>query len=257
MKNFVLFILTLSLFNITGLAQQSGSDFDTTQFNRRLELANRFVDYEYFTEQALNAISNQTELESAEWFSYTGSNCWFTVAGKTDNNTFIISKHLKTDPSGNITEYTGIYDTSKLIASGLALSQAQKQFQHIRDTSNMYFSNFVNQNPDRTISVWYFPAFQPSGQAIYGCEWEYMFDSSGKSLIKQVSYSNSVTSVWIGQPRELWLNYRSADSATVGSLFFVQSFRDYFTRIRIDTRVITSTTSKNSKGNYIWLHKVK
>lgn len=257
MKNFILLLLSLSLFNSSGVAQQSWHEFDTIQFNRQLELANRFVDCEYFTEQALSTVSNQPDLESLDWFSYKESNSWFTVGGKITNNSFGIRTHLKTDSSGRVTEYAGNYDTSKLIASGLALSQAQKRFQLIRDTSNMYFSTFINQNPDRTISVWYFPAFQPSGQAIFGCEWEYIYDESGKSLLKQDSYLNTVTSVWIGQPRELWLNYRNTVAPTVGSLFFVQSFRDFFTRIRIDTLKSTSMTSKNSEGNYIWSHKMK
>jgi hypothetical protein len=76
-------------------------------------------------------------------------------------------------------------------------------------------------------------------------------------LLEQKSFVNVVTGVWIGQPRELWLNYRNADAPTVGSLFFTQSFRDYFTRIRIDTKISTSTTYKDNSGNYLWNHKIK
>jgi len=257
MKKTFLSIVFISVLLVAGRAQQSIPEFDSVLFNKHLEFAEWLVEYEYFTQLAIGKISNLADNPVSDWFSYKENNQWHTVGGSVVENTFLMSKLIIIDSLYSITDYTGSYDTLKLNAAGLALSQADKQFQLIRDTSNIYFNSFLICNPDKTISIWYLPAFQPSGQAIYGCEWEYVFNETGKILLTQKSYSNRITAVWIGQPRELWLNYRNTDTPTVGSLYFVQSFRDYFTRIRIDTRISISTISKDINGNYTWSHKMK
>jgi hypothetical protein len=196
-------------------------------------------------------------VSAIEWFSFYKNNTWHTVGGNVADNKFRIKHDVKTDSVNSVSEYKGSYDTSKLNSLGFALSKANKQFQPVRDTCSIYFNPFVISNPDQTISVWFLPSFQPSGQAIYGYEWEYIFDKSGTEFLRLNSNTNILTGVWIGQPRELWLNYRNTDKPTLGSVFFALSFRDYFTRIRIDTRISTSTIAKNSNGNYTWVHKIK
>jgi hypothetical protein len=252
-KLFLIFILI----PMSVLPVKAQQEFDTTQFNKHLEFANWLVDYEYFTQLAIDNLNKQPDVSATLWFSYNQNNNWHTIGGNFTDDTFRISRHVITDTLFTVSDYTGISDTVQLTASGTALSKADDHFQLIRDTCRMYFNSFLKHNADQTISVWYFPAFQPSGQAIYGCEWEYIFDKSGKNLLTQNSYCNNITSVWVGQPRELWLNFRNTDKPTVGSLFFVQSFRDYFTRIRIDTRISTSTLEKDGNGIYYWTHKMK
>lgn len=257
MSKTLLLILFIPFFALSGKAQSAGHEFDTIQFNQYLDFANQLIEYEFYTKQATDKISQQEDVSVIEWFSYKENNTWHTVGGNFKDDSFRISRHVIFDSINSISDYTGMYDTLKLNASGSALSMANTQFQLIRDTCNLYFNSFVHCNPDQTISVWFLPAFQPSGQAIYGYEWEYIFDKTGKNLVRQNSHTNILTGIWIGQPRELWLNYRNTDKPTVGSVFFALSFRDYFTRLRIDTRVSISTTSKNAAGNYIWTHKLK
>jgi len=253
----LLVVVLVSVFAALGLAQSASHNFDSAGFSKNLELANRFIECEFYTQLAMDKFSRSEDVSAAEWFSYKENKTWHTVAGNSTENTFKITKHVTFDSLNNISEYKGISDTALLNAAASAFAEANTRFQLIRDTSNLYFNSFVNWNPDQTISIWFLPAFQPSGQAIYGCEWEYIFDKTGRNLLRQNSFANIITGVWIGQPRELWLNYRNTDSPTVGSVFFAQSFRDYFTRIRIDTRTSTSTVTKDSNGNYIWTHKMK
>jgi hypothetical protein len=238
-------------------AQTAIQEFDTIQFNKQLEFVNHLIEYEFYTQLAIDKFSKIPETSDLEWFSFRDNNMWHSVGGKSIGNKFTVKNHVKIDSAYAISEHNGISDTSKLNAFGSALSVANSHFQSIRDTCHIYFNPFVISNPDQSISIWYLPAFQPSGQAIYGCEWEYIFDKTGGNLTGQNSYAGIVTGVWIGQPRELWLNYRNIDKPTIGSIFFALSFRDYFTRIRIDTRISTSTTTKDSSGNYIWTHKIK
>ena len=257
MKKTFLFAFLIPVSILWGKAQTSGQVFDTVQFNKQLELVNQLIEYETYTQLVIDKFSRQPETSDLEWFSFKENNIWHSVGGNSDGISFIIKNHVTYDTIYGISEYTGNSDSSKLSAFGSALSIANSQFQIIRDTSSIYFNSFVIRNPDQTISVRYLPAFQPSGQAIYGCEWEYIFDKTGKNLLSQNSFLNRITGVWIGQPRELWLNYRNTDKPTIGSIFFALSFRDFFTRIRIDTRISTSTTTKDARGNYTWTHKMK
>jgi hypothetical protein len=254
--------LLLIVFLISGLfwmakAQLSNRQFDTVQFNKQLELANQLTENEFCTQTAIGKFSKMEDVSVIEWFSYRHNNAWYTVGGNVSGDKLKIIHHVAFDSLYTMSDYTGTYDTSGLNAYGLALSLANSQFQSIRDTTSIYFNSFVINNPEQTISIYYFPAFQPSGQALYGWEWEYIFDKTGKILLSRNAYTNILTGVWIGQPRELWLNYRNTDKPTPGSIFFALSFRDYFTRIRIDTRISTSTTTKDSIGNYSWSHKMK
>lgn len=252
-----LFVFLILASSLTVYSQPSNSPFDTILFNKQIEFANQLIDYEFYTQQVIEKFSKLEDVSAIEWFTYFENNSWNTVGGNVIDSKYSIIHHVSTDSLNSISEDYSNYDTSKINAPGFALSSANLQFQAIRDTCSIYFNSFVIGNSDKTISVWYLPAFQPSGQAIYGYEWEYIFDKSGKNLLRQNSFTNILTGVWIGQPRELWLNYRNTDKPTIGSIFFAQSFRDYFTRIRIDTRISTSTTTKDAKGNYTWLHKMK
>jgi hypothetical protein len=257
MRKVLLSAIFISVFALMAKAQTSSHVFDTMQFNKQLEFANHLIEYEFYTQLAVDKFSKMPETADSEWFSYQENNTWHSVGGKSTGSTFEIKNHVTYDSLYILSDYRGISDTTKLNALAYALANANTQFQIIRDTSSIYFNSFVISNDDQTISIWYLPAFQPSGQAIYGCEWEYIFDKAGKNLLRKNAYINIITGVWIGQPRELWLNYRNTGKPTIGSVFFALSFRDYFTRIRIDTRISTSTTSKDADGVYNWLHKIK
>jgi hypothetical protein len=257
MKKIILFAILISLTPILAKAQIPGQAFDTLQFNKLLEVANHLIEYEFYTQLATDKYSKLPETSNFEWFSYQYNNTWHSAGGNSNGNTFAIKSQITFDSLYNISEIKGITDTSRINALGSALALANSQFQIVRDSSSIYFNSFVIGNSDQTISIRYLPAFQPSGQALYGCEWEYIFDDTGKKLLTQNSFIHKITGVWIGQPRELWLNYRSTDKPTLGSVFFALSFRDYFTRVRIDTQISTSTTTKLPDGNYNWVHKMK
>ena len=257
MKKSILFFLFILLFPWIGQTQSPNLKFDSITFDKQLEIANWFIECEYYTQLAVDKFSKLEDVSSSDWFSFSENQAWHTIGGISDGNSFRITQHVIFDSANRVSDFTGISDTSKLIASGSALARANTQFRSIRDTSNLYFNTFIYRNPDLTVSVWFLPAFQPSGQAIYGCEWEFVFDKNGINLLRQNKFTNKITGVWIGEPRELWLNYRNTDKPTLGSVFFAQYFRDYFTRIRIDTRISTSTTKKETSGKYSWSHRMK
>lgn len=247
---------------LTGILPQVKSqsvitEFDSIRFNKQVLLAKMLTEYEYFNKLTLNEISQGTDITTTDWFSFYENNTWHTIGGNIVDTGFIISKHIILDSLNNISESHQNSDLTKLEASGFALASANDHFQLVRDTSNLYFNSFLVWNEDQSISIWFFPAFQPSGQAIYGCEWEYVYDKTGRKLLKQNSYTQPLTTIWIGQPREIWLNYRNTDIPTLGSIFFALSFCDYFTKVRIDTHLIICSLAKDNKGDYFWKFKKK
>jgi hypothetical protein len=257
MRNRHILIIIATFLAVGAKSQESFLQFDTAQFGARMQLAGKLVDYEYYMQVSLNKMKLSQESSSLEWFGFSCNNKWHTVGGTFTDRNFNVIKHVTIDSVDNLINFTGNSDTANIAASGSAFSIANEYFQLIRDTTSIYFSSFLWKNPDSTISIWFLPAFQPSGQAIYGCEWEYVFDKSGLNLHTVHSYTGNTAGVWIGQPRELWLNYRNTVTPTVGSIYFALSFCDYFTRLRIDTRSSTSTLAKDSKGKYSWSHRMK
>lgn len=238
-------------------AQENIQAFDTSTFSRNLGQANELVECDYITQMAIANLSQKEDVSASDWYSVKISDTWHVIGSSLIGGSLNIDKHFIVDSLYTISVFSGTCDTSRLLAAGYSLDMANRLFQVIRDTSSIYFSSLVHLNPDQTVSIWFLPALQPSGQAVYGCEWEYTFDYSGKNLLKKIFFTNKVTGVWIGQPCELWLNYRNTAAPTVGSLFFALSFRDYFTRLRIDTQKSTSTIWKDNDGNYFWSHKLK
>jgi hypothetical protein len=255
-KTFLIFVFVL-FYGLCVKSQSSLPEFDTLKFDKDLELAEWFYEYEFRTQSAVDKFGRQLDDAGANWFSYSENSIWHTISGKLVENKFIIFKNIISDSLDNIENFSGSFDTLKVNACGIAISKAESYFQLVRDTANIYFNSFVAVNPDQYISVWFFPALQPSGQAVYGCEWEYVFDKSAAKLINQHFFISHISGVWIGKPRELWLNYRNTSSPTLGSLFFAVSYCDFFTRIHIDTQHITNTISKNENGNYTWKCKAK
>jgi len=136
-----------------------------------------------------------------------------------------------------------------------ALAKCLVEMNSVIDSVNIHMNQYIHRLPDKSIEVWILPAFQPSGQAIYGAEWKFHLDSQGLKILDTYSYTSGLKSVWIGQPRELWLNYRDINQPTTGSIYFAWSFKDYFTRIHIATNNSISTLQKNSSGQYSWDYK--
>jgi hypothetical protein len=257
MKKFLLSCLLILLFISAINAQKSIGEFDTLLFGQNIKIAGRLVENDYVNEIALDFLNQKQEQHPLHSFCYETDNQWYFITGIFRDGTYEITRKLVIDTLYNVTECPEKHDTDKLEASLSAIMKSESQFQVIRDTSSIYFSSFVYHNTDQSISVWFLPKLQPSGQALYGSEWEYVFDRTGKSLLMINSLTNPVKGVWLGQPREFWLNYRNQESPTVGSLYFALSFRDFFSRIRIDTRFFINTLEKSSEGKYTWTHRKK
>ncbi|HEY0428561.1 MAG TPA: hypothetical protein VGC76_12340, partial [Pyrinomonadaceae bacterium] len=120
------------------------------------------------------------------------------------------------------------------------------------------FNQYIKLNADKTFSVWMLPAFQTNGTAVYGGEFIYTIDQTGNKITKDESYyQGGFRGFKTDPPREIWLNYREKDKPTLGAIFFVWYYRQYFTNIYIDNSASTSTLIKDKDKGYIWVHVEK
>jgi hypothetical protein len=134
------------------------------------------------------------------------------------------------------------------------LIKSDNEFQVVRDTCPFYFNRFIILNPDKSVSVWYLPDMQPSGQLIYGVEWEYIYDPETGSLLKTNFVNTSVKGIWPGQPRAQWIVNKSVKIPSVNSLYFALLYADYFTKIVIDNQHVTTIYQPSGSENTGWIY---
>ena len=174
--------------------------------------------------------------------------------GKLENNKFDQVFHYVVDGSGKITRTTDKIDEAFLIANAKALQLAQKKLIEVIPAGSPAHNTYIKRNDDKTFNVWVFPAFQTNGVAVYGGEFIYTIDATAEKITKDESYFQGAFRGFNAKPpREIWLHYTEKEKPTLGSIFFVWYYKNYFTRISIKNAKSTSLVIKNG-GEYMWVH---
>lgn len=256
--------MTLLLLAFVAFGQQTaGLQFDVADFNKKFEVAAWLVRYDQVAWKTTDVLlkKDKSELEKlgAEWFCFEDeSGVWHAVYGKYADGKYDLAFHYKFDKDAKITETNEKIDTVFLNLHARALVTAnQKQLAAIKDRDVPRFNQYIRQNKDKTFNVWLFPAFQTNGTAVYGGESIYTIDESGTKITKDESYyQREFKGFRATPPREIWLNYRELEKPSLGSIFFVWYYKEYFTKIFIDNSKSTSTVVKEG-DEYIWVHAEK
>lgn len=235
--------------------------FDRDAFEKLEHTAQQLIDNEDLLDYATDRFRREFKEVAGQNYipslAYPDGEYWKVLFFRYQDSVFSLIAKYQIDSIIRIADTDGTSLTSRDTIFIKCLIKANSFMSPIMDTNEYYFSTLLRQNENKSISVHYFPAFQPSGQALYGVEWCYTFNEDGSQVLSKQFNSIGLNSVWIGQPREYWLNYRELDIPTVESLFFALKYRDYFTRLRIDFKNTTCTTSRNREGNYTWDIKLK
>ena len=114
-------------------------------------------------------------------------------------------------------------------------------------------NTYIKRNDDKTFNVWLFPAFQTNNVAVYGGEFVYTIDGTAEKIKKDESYFQGTFRGFNAKPpREIWLNYSEKEKPTLGSIFFVWYYKEYFTNIYINNAKSTSSVIKQG-GEYVWV----
>jgi hypothetical protein len=267
-KYLFLFLILLPAF-LTGVAQNSPKTIpDSSILNQEISMAEWMTAYDEVASLVSDSLrpfrTEPIQRLSTPGFCLQDANgLWHIVFGKTENgrwftpifdysldSSFLLSNNLQTAD-------TVLYS----VFSHILWLSAEKM-KGISDSAGIHLNQYIRRISADQIEVWILPAFQPSGQAVYGGEWKfiYTFSESGQVRLQSdlsASYFSGFKGVWIGQPRELWLNYRDAKSLTPGSIIFAWNYKDFFSGIHINTETGTTSLRKNKSGKYSWEFRQK
>lgn len=265
MKKFLIAVLflTQTLVVFGQKPKQVGPDFDIPDFNKKVEVAEWLVRYDTVAWKTTDVMMTQNKEDIArlgrEWFCFEDKkNEWHAVYGKLENDKFEVVFHFVLDAAGNITRSEDKLDQDFLVPHARALNTAQKKQRESIPAGSPAHNQYIKRNSDQTFSVWLLPAFQPDGTAMFGGEFIYTVDPSGSNITKDESYfQGAFRGFKTTPPREIWLNYREKEKPTLGTVFFVLYYKDYFTRIFIDNTKSTSTIIKDGANGYMWLNVEK
>jgi hypothetical protein len=258
---FVLFLLM----TVTTYAQKpAGFKFDAADFSKKFEVAEWLVRYDTVAWKTTDVVMQQDKKELAklgrEWFCFEDKNgLWHAVYGKFADDKYETVFHLTMTKDSQVSIVKDAVDQNFLNAHARALATAMtKLAAATKDRDMPRFNQYIKQNADKSFSVWLLPAFQTNGMAVYGGEAIYSISADGKNVIKDESYfQKDFLGFKASPPREIWLNYRELEKPTLGAIFFVWYYKDYFTSIIIDNATSTSTVVGVKEKNPLWVHVEK
>jgi hypothetical protein len=261
-------ILIAFLFVFTSYAQKAekpgtdGPDFDIVDFNKKFEVAQWLVEYDNVawktTDELMKQDKKDLERLGAEWFCFKDkSGLWHAVYGKLTGATYEPVVHFVMATTEKITKSDAKIDQEFLNSHAISLSTSRAKLAGTIPKDSPRFNQYIKQNSDKTFSVWLLPAFQPNRMAVFGGEAIYTIDATGKKILKDESYFQpNFRGFMADPPREIWLNYREMKKPSLGAIFFVWYYKQYFTKIVIDNEMSTSTVIKTGDG-YMWAHVEK
>lgn len=257
-------IAFIAIFTVVAFGQKTEKpNFDTVDFNKKFEVAKWLVEYDLVAWKTSDVVTRQDkeELEKLgqEWFCFQDRNkLWHAVYGKYENDKYDPVFHFTMNDQEKITHSSEKIDPEFLNSHARALVSANKLVVSKVGNETPRFNQYIKQNADKTFSVWILPAFQTNGVAVYGGEFIYTIDQTGNKIIKDESYfQGQFRGFKVDKPREIWLNYIEKDKPTLGSIFFVWYYKQYFTNIFIDNSQSTSTVIRSDTKEYIWVNVEK
>lgn len=253
-------ILTILFFGLTTLVYGQ-LNFDITDFNRKMEVAEWLCKYDMVawctSDSVMTQDKNEIERLGKEWFCFEQNDTWHAVYGKYENNLYDLVFHFKVDNKGQVIRTTETVDTTLLHRYSRALQTADNQLKALKDTVNLRFNQYIKENDDKTLSVWILPAFQPNSVAVYGGEFIYTIDQTGTQVLKDDSYfQGEFRGFKVDKPREIWINYCDTEKPTLGAVFFAWYYKSYFTKIVVDNSKSISTPFKYD-NSWTWIHAEK
>lgn len=237
--------------------------FNHQAFLEKVTVAAWMVDYDSVAWRMSELVTMATYDELArmgkEWFLFKGKDSlWNGVYGKFKDSTYDLVLHYKLGANDTIDVDCDEVDSVMLFAVSRAIRGAFKEAAAILGKSSVRFNKFVKYNADKTVSIWLMPALQSLGIAVYGGEFYYHYDATGKVLLdREEYYQGSFKGFKTGKVREVRLNYEDVNAPTLGAVYFALQYRQFFSDIYIDTRESSSMQHFKPGAGYSWRHADK
>ena len=263
-KILILFFCAFSYLTYGQKIPNPGIIFNLADFNKKAAIADWLYKYDIVARMTSDSAMAQDKKEvmrlGKEWFCFQDkSEVWHAVYGKYANGIFVQVFHYTFDKTLKIKKIPDKVDTLLTNTYSRALITANKKFSVYKDSlHNVGFNPYIKKNDDKTFTVWMLPAFQKANYVVYGGEFIYTIDRSGKKILKDNSYyQGKLRGFKIDKPRTIMIDYSELESPTLGAIFFVWSYKKYFTNIYIRCAHSKSTVIKDENNVYTWVHAGK
>ncbi len=251
-------IILIVCLSVLGQRPSDGPKFiDLADLAKKQETAAWLVAYDNVAWQTTDTVLQQEKKDlerlGQEWFCFRHTDgLWHAIYGKFVDKKYELVFHFVMEANGKISKSNTKIDQSFLDVHAGALALGNAKLRSTIPADSPKFNQYVRQNPDKTISVWFFPAFQTNRVAIYGGEAIYTIDAAATKIIKDESYfQRDFRGFKTEPPRKIRVDYPELKQPTLGAIFFSWYYRNYFTEIMIDNSE-SSTFLTQVDGKHIW-----
>ena len=188
-----------------------------------------------------------------EWLCFRQGGQWHAVFGRFDSTAdryeIVVHYLLRDTVPINTREPL---DTPMVTGAARALHYATAHLPQGFTASGFRFNTYVVPN-DSILVVWMLPAWQPTGEVVFGGEAEYAFDPSGRRLKQERVLDGPLRWFRPDSTVAFRIDSDSPDVPTVGNLFFFYLVRRYFKSVRIKTAQYSSIRVASDSGE-VWVH---
>ncbi len=261
----LLFLISCHFWAFSQSKAKSTFKFDLVDFTKKQKQAEWLYQYDQFAwitsdSVAAENIKEHTRL-GEEWFCYQDNKrVWHGIYGDYKNGKFDVVFHYTGTPT-KVKEVKMPVDTLILHRYARALNTAHVALnsKHKDDIVDIRLNQFIQKNADKSFTVWLLPAYQSNETLIYGGEFTYQIDSTGKILLKDDSYfKGTFTKVKLEKRnKELTVEYPELDKPTLGGIFFSWTYKEFFPSLSLKTKTsINTIVSKKVSGKetFGWQH---
>ncbi len=262
--------VALSLISIDSARAQprpkSGSEFPAAKFDSVDRIAFYLWQYDSFAWATSDTLSAQLATIGSdaakrlgeEWFCFKRDSTWHAVYGRFDETAdkYDVVAHYTSTGGGGIVRSPAFADTALANRFGRALVTARRRLPAEVHKTGLRFNSYVRERADGGIDVWYVPAWQPNGWIVYGAEFQYILDGTGRSVTDSVVRVGRLEGAQPDTTASVNLRPEAPGITTVAELLFIHLYNKHFAHVRVFTRDwVTELIHPN--GKEAWVHVLR
>jgi len=245
---------------------KSGAEFPAAKFDSLDRIAFYLWQYDSFAWATSDTLAAQLATIGSdaakrlgeEWFCFKRDSTWHAVYGRFDEaaDKYDAVAHYTSTGAGGIVRAPAFADTALANRFGRALVTARHQLPDDIRKSGLRFNSYVRAREDGGIDVWYLPAWQPNGWIVYGAEFQYTLDVTGRSVRDSVVQVGQLAGVRPNSTASVNLRTQAPGVATVAELLFIHLYTKHFAHVRVFTRDWVTELIRTN-GKEAWIHVLR
>lgn len=245
------------------LTQENPQDFDFDQFQRKFEIVLWLCEYDHIAWITTDAIiaheKEKVENLGSEWFCFKDKNeRWHAVYGKYENGSYQQILHYVVGERNEVIKTDEILSDEIVMPRVCAIYIALQRCQEL-GLGEISFNSFIRELKTGELELWLLPAFQSDNQCLYGMEFFFKFDKSGNQILESKKKSiGGLRGFKPDKEKDIQLDFTSFEQPTIGGIFFVWYYKEYFKSISMVTKRYISTVFYNSDSKeWLWIHAIR